>query len=134
EDQELEEVVEICATAQSLINEYYSRWVKRWRDLPVLINVLNSVLREEITSTKPFIRTTEFLWQEGHTVHGTEEEAEKEVMTILEIYRRLVEDQVAIPVLVGMKTEREKFKGAVYTMTVEALMQGGKAIQIGSRH
>ncbi len=108
--------------------------MKSWRDLPVLINVWNSVLRAEITSTKPFIRTTEFLWQEGHTVHATEEEAEKEVMTILEIYRQLVEDQLAISVLVGKKTEAEKFKGAVYTTTLEAMMPDGKAIQMGTSH
>ena len=131
---ELGERLAIRPTSETIINESYSRWVKSWRDLPVLINVWNSVLRAEITSTKPFIRTTEFLWQEGHTVHGTEEEAEKEVMTILEIYRRLVEDQVAIPVLVGKKTEKEKFKGAVYTTTLEAMMPDGKAIQMGTSH
>src|SRR5881397_3912275 len=131
---ELGERLAIRPTSETIINESYSRWVKSWRDLPVLINVWNSVLRAEITSTKPFIRTTEFLWQEGHTVHGTEEEAESEVMTILEIYRRLVEDQVAIPVLVGKKTEKEKFKGAVYTTTLEAMMPDGKAIQMGTSH
>lgn len=131
---ELGERLAIRPTSETIINEAYSRWVKSWRDLPVLINVWNSVLRAEITSTKPFIRTSEFLWQEGHTVHGTEEEAEKEVMTILEIYRQLVEDQLAIPVLVGKKTEREKFKGAVYTTTLEAIMPDGKAIQMGTSH
>src|SRR3989454_4874718 len=131
---ELGERLAIRPTSETIINEAYGRSVKRWRDLPVLINVWNSVLRAEITSTKPFIRTTEFLWQEGHTVHETEEEAEKEVMTILEIYRRLVEDQVAIPVLVGKKTELEKFKGAVYTTSVEAMMPDGKAIQMGTSH
>src|SRR5256884_1204940 len=131
---ELGERLAIRPTSETIINESYSKWVKSWRDLPVLINVWNSVLRAEITSTKPFIRTTEFLWQEGHTVHGTEEEAESEVMTILEIYRRLVEDQVAIPVLVGKKTEKEKFKGAVYTTTLEAMMPDGKAIQMGTSH
>ena len=131
---ELGERLAIRPTSETIINESYSRWVKSWRDLPVLINVWNSVLRAEITSTKPFIRTTEFLWQEGHTVHGTEEEAENEVMTILDIYRRLVEDQIAIPVLVGKKTEREKFKGAVYTTTLEAMMPDGKAMQMGTSH
>src|SRR5215831_17857876 len=131
---ELSERLAIRPTSETIINEAYSRWVKSWRDLPVLINIWNSVVRAEITSTKPFIRTTEFLWQEGHTVHGTEEEAEKEVMTILEIYRQLVEDQLAIPVLVGKKTEREKFKGAVYTTTLEAIMPDGKAIQMGTSH
>ncbi len=131
---ELGERLAIRPTSETIINEAYSRWVKSWRDLPVLINVWNSVLRAEITSTKPFIRTTEFLWQEGHTVHATEEEAEKEVMTILEIYRQLVEDQLAISVLVGKKTEAEKFKGAVYTTTLEAMMPDGKAIQMGTSH
>src|SRR5579864_4917838 len=131
---ELGERLAIRPTSETIINEAYSRWVKSWRDLPVLINVWNSVLRAEITSTKPFIRTSEFLWQEGHTVHGTEVEAEKEVMTILEIYSQLVEDLIAIPVLVGKKTEREKFKGAVYTTTLEAMMPDGKAIQMGTSH
>jgi len=131
---ELGERLAVRPTSETIINEAYSRWVKSWRDLPVLINVWNSVLRAEITATKPFIRTSEFLWQEGHTVHGTEEEAEKEVMTILEIYRQLVEDQLGIPVLVGRKTEREKFKGAVYTTTLEAMMPDGKAIQMGTSH
>src|SRR5438094_3047658 len=131
---ELGERLAIRPTSETIINEAYSRWVKSWRDLPVLINVWNSVLRAEITSTKACIQTTEFLWQEGHTVHGTEEEAEKEVMTILEIYRRLVEDQVAIPVLVDEKTERDKFKGAVYTTTEEAMMRDRKAIHKGTNH
>ena len=131
---ELGERLAVRPTSETIINEAYSRWVKSWRDLPVLINVWNSVVRAEITSTKPFIRTTEFLWQEGHTVHGTEKEAENEVMTILEIYRKLVEEQLAIPVLVGKKTEREKFKGAVYTTTLEAMMPDGKAIQMGTSH
>ena len=131
---ELGERLAIRPTSETIINEAYSRWVKSWRDLPVLINVWNSVLRAEITSTKPFIRTTEFLWQEGHTVHGSEAEAENEVMTILDIYKHLVEDQLAIPVLVGKKTEREKFKGAVYTTTLEGMMPDGKAIQMGTSH
>ncbi len=133
-DTELAERLAIRPTSETIIYESYSKWVKSWRDLPVLINVWNSVVRAEITSTRPFIRTTEFLWQEGHTVHGTEEEGEAEVMAILEIYRHLVEDQLAIPVLVGKKTEREKFKGAVYTTTLEAIMPDGKAIQMGTSH
>jgi prolyl-tRNA synthetase len=133
-DTELAERLAIRPTSETIIYESYSKWVKSWRDLPVLINVWNSVVRAEITSTKPFIRTTEFLWQEGHTVHGTEEEGEAEVMAILDIYRRLVEDQLAIPVLVGKKTDREKFKGAVYTTTLEAIMPDGKAIQMGTSH
>jgi len=133
-DTELAERLAIRPTSETIIYESYSKWVKSWRDLPILINVWNSVVRAEITSTRPFIRTTEFLWQEGHTVHGTEEEGEAEVMTILDIYQRLVEDQLAIPVVIGKKTEREKFKGAVYTTTLESIMPDGKAIQMGTSH
>ena len=133
-DNDLAERLAIRPTSETIIYESYSKWVKSWRDLPLLINVWNSVVRAEITSTRPFLRTTEFLWQEGHTVHATEQEAEKEVMDILDIYSQLVEEQLAIPVLVGRKTEREKFKGAVYTTTLEAMMPDGKAIQMGTSH
>ena len=91
-------------------------------------------MRAEIKATKPFIRTSEFLWQEGHTVHATKEEAEKEVLEILETYKKTVEDELAIPVLVGKKSEKEKFVGAVYTTTMEAMMPDGKALQMGTSH
>src|SRR6059058_3020811 len=133
-DTELAEKLAVRPTSETIIYESYSKWVKSWRDLPILINVWNSVVRAEITSTRPFLRTTEFLWQEGHTVHETEREAEEEVMTILGIYTKLVEDELAIPILVGKKTEREKFKGAVYTTTMEAIMPDGKALQMGTSH
>jgi prolyl-tRNA synthetase len=133
-DTELAEKLAIRPTSETIIYESYSKWVKSWRDLPILINVWNSVVRAEITSTRPFLRTTEFLWQEGHTVHETEREAEEEVMTILGIYAKLVEEELAIPILVGKKTEREKFKGAVYTTTMEAMMPDGKALQMGTSH
>jgi len=133
-DIELAEKLAVRPTSETIIYESYSKWVKSWRDLPILINVWNSVVRAEITSTRPFLRTTEFLWQEGHTVHETEREAEEEVMTILGIYTKLVEDELAIPILVGKKTEREKFKGAVYTTTMEAMMPDGKALQMGTSH
>jgi prolyl-tRNA synthetase len=133
-DTELAEKLAVRPTSETIIYESYSRWVKSWRDLPILINVWNSVVRAEITSTRPFLRTTEFLWQEGHTVHETEREAEEEVMTILDIYTKLVEEELAIPILVGKKTEREKFKGAVYTTTMEAMMPDGKALQMGTSH
>ena len=133
-DTELAEKLAVRPTSETIIYESYSKWVKSWRDLPILINVWNSVVRAEITSTRPFLRTTEFLWQEGHTVHETEREAEDEVMTILGIYTKLVEDELAIPILVGKKTEREKFKGAVYTTTMEAMMPDGKALQMGTSH
>jgi len=133
-DTELSEKLAVRPTSETIIYESYSKWVKSWRDLPILINVWNSVVRAEITSTRPFLRTTEFLWQEGHTVHETEREAEEEVMTILGIYTKLVEEELAIPILVGKKTEREKFKGAVYTTTMEAMMPDGKALQMGTSH
>jgi prolyl-tRNA synthetase len=99
-----------------------------------LINVWNSVLRAEITATRPFIRTSEFLWQEGHTVHETKEDADKEVMMILEFYRQLLEEQSAVPVLLGYKSEREKFVGSLYTTALEAMMPDGKALQMGTSH
>jgi len=133
-DTELAEKLAVRPTSETIIYESYSKWVKSWRDLPILINVWNSVVRAEITSTRPFLRTTEFLWQEGHTVHETEREAEEEVMTVLGIYTKLVEEELAIPILVGKKTEREKFKGAVYTTTMEAMMPDGKALQMGTSH
>jgi prolyl-tRNA synthetase len=91
-------------------------------------------LRSEITATRPFLRTSEFLWQEGHTVHATKEDADKEVMMILEFYRQLIEEALAIPVLLGYKSEKEKFRGALYTTTLEAMMPDGKAIQMGTSH
>src|SRR5713101_6620908 len=133
-DSELAEKLAVRPTSETIIYESYSKWVKSWRDLPILINVWNSVVRAEITSTRPFLRTTEFLWQEGHTVHETEPEAEAEVMTILDIYTKLIVEELAIPILVGKKTEREKFKGAVYTTTMEAMMPDGKALQMGTSH
>ena len=130
----LSERLAIRPTSETIIYDSYSRWVRSWRDLPLLINVWNSVLRAEISATRPFLRTTEFLWQEGHTVHATKEDADKEVLQMLEIYRQLVEDQLAIPVLVGYKSDREKFVGALYTTTLEAMMPDGKAIQMGTSH
>jgi prolyl-tRNA synthetase len=130
----LSERLAIRPTSETIINDAYSRWVRSWRDLPLLINVWNSVLRAEITATKPFLRTSEFLWQEGHTVHSSKEEADREVMMILEFYRELIEQKLAAPVLAGYKTEREKFVGALYTTTLEAMMPDGKAIQMGTSH
>ena len=112
----------------------YSKWIQSWRDLPLKINFWNTALRAEIKGTKPFLRTSEFLWQEGHTVHATQEEAEKEVMKILEIYKKTVEDELAIPVTTGKKSEKEKFVGAVYTTTMESIMPDGKALQMGTSH
>jgi len=133
-DNELSERLAIRPTSETIIYDAYSKWVRSWRDLPLLINVWNSVLRAEITATRPFIRTSEFLWQEGHTAHASKEDADKEVMMILEFYRQLVEDQLAVPVLLGYKSEREKFVGALYTTTLEAIMPDGKAVQMGTSH
>ncbi len=130
----LSERLAVRPTSETIINDAYSRWVRSWRDLPLLINVWNSVLRAEITATRPFIRTSEFLWQEGHTVHATKEDADREVMMILEFYRQLIEEQMAIPVLIGYKSEDEKFVGALYTTTLEAMMPDGKALQMGTSH
>jgi prolyl-tRNA synthetase len=130
----LSERLAVRPTSETIVNDAYSKWVRSWRDLPILINLWNSVLRSEITATRPFIRTSEFLWQEGHTVHATKEDADKEVMLILEFYRQLIEDEMAIPVLLGYKSEKEKFRGALYTTTLEAMMPDGRAIQMGTSH
>jgi prolyl-tRNA synthetase len=112
----------------------YAKWIHSWRDLPLLLNQWNSVVRWETKATKPFLRTREFLWQEGHTVHATKEEADAEVMLILDFYRQVAEDYLAIPVLLGKKSDGEKFAGALYTTTIEALMPDGKALQAGTSH
>jgi prolyl-tRNA synthetase len=130
----LAERLAVRPTSETVIYDSYARWIRSWRELPLLINVWNSVLRAEITATKPFMRTSEFLWQEGHTVHADKEDTDLEVMRILEIYRQLIEDQLAIPTLVGLKTDREKFVGALYTTTLESMMPDGKALQMGTSH
>jgi prolyl-tRNA synthetase len=121
-------------TSETLAYTLYSKWIKSWRDLPLKINFWNTALRAEIKATKPFLRTSEFLWQEGHTVHTTEEEAKAEVLKILEIYKNTVEEELAIPVITGKKSEKEKFVGAVYTTTMESIMPDGKALQMGTSH
>jgi len=121
-------------TSETLAYTMYSKWIQSWRDLPLKINFWNTALRAEIKATKPFLRTSEFLWQEGHTVHTTQEEAEREVMKILEIYKNTVQEELAIPVTVGKKSEKEKFVGAVYTTTMESIMPDGKALQMGTSH
>lgn len=132
--QDLSDVYAVRPTSETIIHDSIARWIRSWRDLPMLLNVWNSVLRAEIKSTKPFIRTAEFLWQEGHTAHASEAEAEKEVMEILLTYREVMQDLLAIPVYIGKKSDREKFVGAVYTTTLEAMMPDGKAIQMGTSH
>ena len=133
-DTEIGDKLALRPTSETLAYSMYSKWIKSWRDLPLKINFWNTALRAEIKATKPFLRTSEFLWQEGHTVHATKEEAEREVMTILEIYKKTVEEELAIPVITGKKTDKEKFVGAVYTTTMEALMPDGKGLQMGTSH
>jgi len=121
-------------TSETLAYTLYSKWIQSWRDLPLKINFWNTALRAEIKATKPFLRTSEFLWQEGHTVHATKDEAEVEVMKILDIYKNTVEEELAIPVTTGKKSEKEKFVGAEYTTTMESIMPDGKALQMGTSH
>ena len=121
-------------TSETLAYSLYSKWIQSWRDLPLKINFWNTALRAEIKATKPFLRTSEFLWQEGHTVHTTQKEAEQEVGKILEIYKDTVQEELAIPVITGRKSEKEKFVGAVYTTTMESIMPDGKALQMGTSH
>ena len=133
-DSEIGDRLALRPTSETLAYSLYSKWIKSWRDLPLKINFWNSALRAEITDTKPFIRTSEFLWQEGHTVHATQDEAENEVMEILNIYKKTIEEELAIPVITGKKSEKDKFVGAVYTTTLESLMPDGKALQMGTSH
>jgi prolyl-tRNA synthetase len=111
----------------------YSKWLNSYRDLPYLYNQWCSVVRWEKT-TRPFLRTSEFLWQEGHTLHETAEEAQKETLQMLDIYRQVAEDLLAMPVVIGQKSEKEKFAGADSTYTMEAMMHDGKALQAGTSH
>jgi prolyl-tRNA synthetase len=130
----LEERLAIRPTSETIIYATYAKWIRSWRDLPIKLNQWCSVVRWETRATKLFLRTREFLWQEGHTAHATKEEADKEVVEILNEYRDLMENYLAIPVLVGKKTESEKFAGALYTTTLEAIMPDGRALQMGTSH
>ncbi|MDD2481816.1 MAG: proline--tRNA ligase [Lutispora sp.] len=132
-NEELAERLFIRPTSETMICTMYSKWVQSYRDLPVLINQWCNVIRWEKT-TRPFLRTAEFLWQEGHTVHATEEEAQEETLKMLEVYRQVAEDELAMPVLLGQKSEKEKFAGANKTYTMEAMMHDGKALQAGTSH
>ena len=111
----------------------YAKWIQSWRDLPVLINQWANVVRWEKV-TRPFLRTTEFLWQEGHTAHETEEEAQEETLKILALYKEFAENELAMPVVDGQKSESEKFAGASRTYSIEALMGDGRALQAGTSH
>jgi len=132
--QKLEERMAVRPTSEAIICSLYSKWVRSWRDLPILLNQWVNIVRWEKV-TRLFLRTTEFLWQEGHTAHKTEQEAEEETLKILkEVYQDYIEDDLAIPVIVGRKTEKEKFAGALHTYTLEALMSDGKMLQAGTSH
>jgi len=129
----LDEPLAIRPTSETIIGTMYSRWLQSYRDLPILMNQWCNVMRWEKT-TRPFLRTSEFLWQEGHTVHATAEEAEEETQKMLMIYKEFAENCLAIPVITGKKTEKEKFAGAVATYGMEAMMHDGKSLQAGTSH
>ncbi|MDC0052619.1 proline--tRNA ligase, partial [Candidatus Nitrosopelagicus sp.] len=131
---ELGDRLALRPTSETLAYTLFSKWIRSWRDLPLKINFWNTALRAEIKATKPFLRTSEFLWQEGHTVHTNSDEAQQEVIDILELYKKTVEEELAIPVITGKKSEKEKFVGAVFTFTMESLMPDGKALQMGTSH
>lgn len=130
----LEERLAVRPTSETIMYAMYAKWIRSWRDLPLKQNQWCNIVRWETSATKLFLRTREFLWQEGHTAHATEEEADREVMEILGAYKDLMENYLAIPVLIGKKTESEKFKGALCTTTLEAMMPDGKALQMGTSH
>jgi prolyl-tRNA synthetase len=131
--EQLEERLAIRPTSETMFGHMYSKWIQSYRDLPMKINQWANVVRWE-KRTLPFLRTSEFLWQEGHTAHEDEEDARKETMQMLEVYREFVEGFLAIPVIVGQKTPSEKFAGALNTYSIEAIMKDGKAVQAGTSH
>ncbi len=131
--EELAEPLAIRPTSETIFGSMYSKWLQSYRDLPIKINQWCNVMRWEKT-TRPFLRTSEFLWQEGHTAHATEEEAREETMQMLGVYKEFAENVLAIPVICGRKTEKEKFAGAVATYGMEAMMKDGKSLQAGTSH
>ncbi len=132
-EEELAEKLVVRPTSETIICSMYAKWVQSYRDLPVLINQWANVMRAEKT-TRPFLRTSEFLWQEGHTVHATAEEAQEETIKMLNVYAEFAKNVLAIPMLTGQKTEREKFAGAAATYSIEAMMHDGKSLQAGTSH
>src|SRR5689334_17619725 len=130
---ELEEPYVIRPTSETIIGHFFSKWIQSWRDLPVLVNQWANVMRWELR-TRMFLRTTEFLWQEGHTAHSNHEEALEEVLRILDIYADVAENVMAMPVIKGVKTRAEKFAGALKSYSIEAMMQNGLALQAGTSH
>lgn len=133
-DCDLGEKLAVRPTSETLAYSMFSKWISSYRDLPLKLNFWNSALRAEIKSTKPLIRNSEFLWQEGHTAHTDENEANKEVRMILDIYKILIEEYLAIPTLSGFKTDKERFVGAKYTTCLESAMPDGKALQMATSH
>ncbi len=132
-ESKLEEPLIVRPTSETIIWDTYSKWIQSWRDLPILINQWANVVRWEMR-TRLFLRTSEFLWQEGHTAHATEREAIEETRTMLDVYATFAEEWMAMPVIKGVKTEAERFAGAKDTYCIEALMQDGKALQAGTSH
>ena len=131
--EELSEPLAIRPTSETIIGNMYSKWLQSYRDLPILINQWANIMRWEKT-TRPFLRTSEFLWQEGHTAHSSEEEAMDMTLKMLEVYKEFAENCLAMPVITGKKTEKEKFAGAVATYGMEAMMKDGKSLQSGTTH
>src|ERR1700733_12454049 len=132
-DAKLEEPLIVRPTSETIIGDAFQRWIKSYRDLPLLINQWANVVRWEMR-TRLFLRTTEFLWQEGHTAHADETGAREETLKMLEVYRDFAENTLAMPVVAGEKPENERFPGAVATYSIEAMMQDGKALQAGTSH
>ncbi len=130
---ELEEPYVIRPTSETIIGHFFARWIQSWRDLPLLMNQWANIVRWELR-TRMFLRTTEFLWQEGHTAHATHEEALAEVLRMLDVYAEVAEDVAAMPVIKGRKTQAEKFAGALHSYSIEAMMQNGLALQAGTSH
>ncbi len=130
---ELEEPYVLRPTSETIIGHFFAKWIQSWRDLPMLVNQWANVIRWELR-TRMFLRTTEFLWQEGHTAHSTHEEALEEVLRMLDVYGEVAEDVMAMPVIKGAKTKSEKFAGALRSYSIEGMMQNGLALQAGTSH
>ncbi|MGB2607151.1 MAG: proline--tRNA ligase [Candidatus Sulfotelmatobacter sp.] len=130
---QLDEPYVIRPTSETIIGHFFAKWIKSWRDLPVLVNQWANIIRWELR-TRMFLRTTEFLWQEGHTAHSSHDEAVKEVRRMLDVYAEVAEDVMAMPVIKGVKTQSEKFAGALQSYCIEAMMQNGFALQAGTSH
>ncbi|MEM5871241.1 MAG: proline--tRNA ligase [Candidatus Aenigmatarchaeota archaeon] len=132
--EESEERYALRPTSETIMYDSYAKWIRSWRDLPLRINQWCNIVRWEVKATRLFLRTREFLWQEGHTAHATKEECEEEVMLRAKIYKELIETQLAIPVIMGKKSKSETFAGADYTIALESLMPDGKGLQMATSH